>query len=265
MFLIALVGLFLVGGCSTYTEPLIQVGTLQGLLAGEYEGTVTLKDLPGSGWYGMIGLGTFDALDGEMVIIDGVCYRVPTTGHVTVMKPTDTTPFANVACIDHASEWNMWEHDVTDYASLKKYVLSQIDDPTRPYAIRIDARFASVKTRSVPKQSKPYRKLIDVVKTGQVVFDIDPDPKGWLDAPGTIVGFYFPPSFKGVNVVGFHLHFLTADRSAGGHLLDFKYNWTKNPAKIQLAPLDKKIRWVGKKGEVRESSHEEIKAIEQGK
>lgn len=36
---------------------------------------------------------------------------------------------------------------------------------------------------------------------------------------GTIVGFYCPPYVQGLNVPGYHLHFITRDRSQGGHLL----------------------------------------------
>ncbi len=259
MFLIALVGLFLIGGC-TCTTPylwLTQVGTLQGLVAGEYDGTVALKDI-GLGSPNLIGLGTFDALDGEMVILDGVCYRVPTTGNVTVMKPTDTTPFANVACLCPDRESIYQGSWGGDYAALKKVLLTMIDDPTRPYAIRIDGWFKAVKTRSVPRQTKPYKKLIDVVKEGQVVFD-------FKDVGGTIVGFYFPKSFKGVNIVGFHLHFLTDSRSAGGHLLGIQTYAIGHEIRVRIEPLQKRISWFGKVGTVRESSHADLKAIEQGK
>jgi acetolactate decarboxylase len=260
MFLLALVGLFLIGGCSTQpVSSLTQVGTLQGLLAGEYDGTVALKELRALGKPYQIGLGTFDALDGEMVLLDGVCYRVPTTGHVTVMKPTDTTPFANVAEVPFDVDPVYYGSFDGDYAALKKFLLARIADPTRPYAIRIEGQFDSVKTRSVPRQAKPYKKLLAVVKDGQVVFDLE-------NVSGTIVGFYFPKSFKGVNIVGFHLHFLTSDCSGGGHLLGLKgaeKGWGE--IMIWATPLRKEIFWVGKVGKVRESSAEDLKAIEQGK
>ena len=70
-----------------------------------------------------------------------------------------------------------------------------------------------VKTRSVPAQQRPYRPLTEIVRT-QPVFD-------FADVAGTMVGFWCPSFVKGVNVPGYHLHFLRADGKKGGHVLDF--------------------------------------------
>jgi len=70
-----------------------------------------------------------------------------------------------------------------------------------------------VKARSVPAQKKPYPQLAEVVKT-QPVFEL-------TDVSGTMVGFWCPSFVKGVNVPGYHLHFLRADGKKGGHVLDF--------------------------------------------
>jgi acetolactate decarboxylase len=92
---------------------------------------------------------------------------------------------------------------------------TQRNFPTRNsfYAVKIIGRFKMVKTRSVPAQQKPYRPLTDIVKT-QPVFDL-------ADVTGTMVGFWCPSFVKGVNVPGYHLHFLRADGKKGGHVLDF--------------------------------------------
>ena len=82
------------------------------------------------------------------------------------------------------------------------------------YAVRADGEFAYVKTRSVPKQQKPYRPLVDVAKN-QAVFEFH-------RVKGTLVGFRCPPFVKGINVPGYHFHFLTDDRKGGGHVLDLR-------------------------------------------
>ena len=82
------------------------------------------------------------------------------------------------------------------------------------YAVRVDGDFSYIKARSVPKQEKPYPKLADAVST-QSVFEFE-------NISGTLVGFRAPEYVKGVNVPGYHLHFITEDRSAGGHVLDFE-------------------------------------------
>ena len=82
------------------------------------------------------------------------------------------------------------------------------------YAIRIDGRFSFVKARAIPKQNEPYEPLAEVVKQ-QVVIQ--------FTGKGTLVGYYSPPFVKGVNVPGFHWHFLTQDRTGGGHVLDCSF------------------------------------------
>jgi acetolactate decarboxylase len=81
------------------------------------------------------------------------------------------------------------------------------------YAIKIEGTFTYVKTRSVPGQEKPYPPLVEVT-ANQTTFD-------FTDVKGTIIGFLCPDYVSGVNVAGYHLHFLTDDRDAGGHVLEF--------------------------------------------
>ena len=99
-----------------------------------------------------------------------------------------------------------------DYDQFQTLVDGLMEGPNLFYAIRVDAAFASVKTRSVPRQEKPYAPLAEVAKT-QPVFDLK-------DVRGTLAGFRFPDFARGLNVPGFHMHFLTEDRCAGGHVLD---------------------------------------------
>jgi acetolactate decarboxylase len=70
-----------------------------------------------------------------------------------------------------------------------------------------------MKVRAIPAQHKPYPTLTDAAKN-QSVFT-------YRDVKGTVVGFYTPVFFKGLNVVGYHLHFISDDRHTGGHILDF--------------------------------------------
>jgi len=80
------------------------------------------------------------------------------------------------------------------------------------YAIKVDGVFDYVKARSVPKQDKPYPPLAEAIKD-QSVFEFN-------DVGGTIVGFRCPEYVDGTNVPGYHFHFITEDRQAGGHLLE---------------------------------------------
>lgn len=186
---------------------LYQVSTIDALMAGLYDGGMTLGELKK---HGDTGIGTFDALDGEMVVLDGKVYQIKSDGSVSQPSDSVTTPFAAVTLFDD---------DQTDYpfiamtmTGLTKYLDTLAPSPNLFYAFRIDGDFKSVKTRSVPAQSKPYPKLIDVVAK-QPVFEFE-------DVKGTIIGLRCPYYVKGVNVPGYHFHFINADRSRGGHLLD---------------------------------------------
>jgi acetolactate decarboxylase len=80
--------------------------------------------------------------------------------------------------------------------------------------VRVDGRFDYVKTRSVPRQRKPYPPLAEVVES-QPTFELH-------DVQGSLLGFRFPIYAQGINVAGNHFHFITADRDAGGHVLEFR-------------------------------------------
>jgi acetolactate decarboxylase len=205
--LAASLSLFGVAGAGQDT--LTQVSTIDALMTGIYDGDTTLAFLKEKGDFG---LGTFNTLDGEMVFLDGRFYRIAADGTAEQPDPGSKTPFAAVT---------FFEPDQT--AALNRGLnfeqLTVLTDRRLPtlnvfYALKITGTFQMMTTRSVPSQKKPYRPLTEVVKT-QPLFTMK-------NVQGTIVGFRCPSYVKGVNVPGYHLHFLTADRKTGGHVLDFK-------------------------------------------
>ena len=70
---------------------------------------------------------------------------------------------------------------------------------------------ASMRVRSVPRQKPPYPPLADVVAQQRVT-----DLTG---CRGTVVGFRFPGPLDGIEIAGWHLHFVDAERERGGHVL----------------------------------------------
>ena len=157
------------------------------------------------------GLGTVQALDGEMVGLDGEFYQVKSNGIAYRVNDSMKTPFAEVAFFK--PEETIALNGTSNLTELESWLDSRLATRNLFYGIRIDGTFDYVKTRSVPMQSKPYPPLLEAVKA-QKVFEFH-------DVKGTIVGFRCPDYVNGVNVPGYHLHFITLDRSAGGHLLDF--------------------------------------------
>ncbi len=189
-------------------DTLTQISTIDALMTGIYDGETTLGSLREKGDFG---LGTFNTLNGEMVLLDGEFYRVTASGAVERPGADTLTPFAAVTFFE-ADRVVPLEKGL-DFARFAAKTDKLLPTPNIFYAIKITGLFQSVKTRSVPAQQKPYRALNEVVKS-QPLFELK-------NVQGTIVGFRCPPYAKGVNVPGYHLHFLTADRKTGGHVLDF--------------------------------------------
>ena len=182
-----------------------------GLAAGLYDGEVTFAELKR---HGDLGLGAVAGSDGELVMLDGRCHQVKADGSVVVLPDSETTPWAIAAFFE--PEWDLELTEDVDLPALQRLLDSRLGNPGLPHALRIDGTFARIRTRSVAGQKPPYRRLIEVVKD-QVTFDLE-------NVSGTIVGFRVPGYLEGVNVPGYHMHFLTADRKAGGHVLAFRAN-----------------------------------------
>jgi acetolactate decarboxylase len=175
------------------------------LVEGIYKENIPLAEIKK---HGDFGLGTFNDLDGEMVMLDGHVYQITSEGRVTVIDDNALTPFACVTFYEPLS------HDEIDgemdYDAFLKWLNSLLPSPNLFYAIRINGVFAHVKARSVPKQDS-YRPLVEVAKE-QATFD-------FYDVEGTLAGFFTPSFMASLNVPGLHLHFLSADLRRGGHLL----------------------------------------------
>lgn len=156
-----------------------------------------------------LGLGTFDDLDGEFVLVAGTPYRVGTDGTPTVIDPTRTTPFAQA--IDFHADASGPVAPGTTCAQLPAVITAIAGRDDGIIAVRVRGTFTDLTTRSVPRQSPPFPSLTTVV-AGQTQF-----PLGTQRA--VLVGFWQGDDMKGVGQPGLHLHGVTADRTAGGHVL----------------------------------------------
>jgi acetolactate decarboxylase len=185
-----------------------QTSTIGALLDGIYDGDVTIAELL---THGDFGLGTFNRLDGEMVILDGTCYHLHADGSVTLASGQDKTPFASVL-------WFRPDQTVTlagptSRADLTAVIDQAIPSPNLTYALRISGSFARVRTRTVMAQRTPYPPLTEAT-AHEPVTDLE-------GVTGTLAGFRSPAYEQGISVAGDHLHFLTDERDHGGHALDF--------------------------------------------
>lgn len=187
---------------------LFQASTIGALLEGRFEGDVTIADLAGRG---DTGLGTLDGLDGELIVIDGRFLRANFDGNVDEVAPDAGTPFAVVVEFDPDFEVEL--EGPLDMEGLGRLLDSDLTAGGAASAIRVDGRFEKVVLRSVPAQEKPYPTLVEVVEQ-QHVFELG-------SCEGSLVGFRFPEWSEGIEVGGYHLHFIDRDRARGGHVLDF--------------------------------------------
>jgi len=176
------------------------------LVEGLYEQKVPLREIKR---HGDFGLGTFDDLDGEMILLDGRVYQVNSAGRVAVVDDAGMTPFACVTFYRPISHEDVAQ--AMDYQAFLNLVQQLLPSPNIFYAIRMEGTFDYVKTRSVPRQEN-YRPLAEATKD-QPVFEFQ-------NVAGTLAGFITPSFMGAVNVPGLHLHFLSADFTRGGHLLE---------------------------------------------
>ncbi len=186
---------------------LFQASTVEALLEGAYDGDVTFAELAERGDHG---LGTLNALDGEMVAVDGRFYRADLDGHVNEVDPYERTPFAAVCWFEPSLEIEL--EGPLSQAQLFARIDAIAGGEPVACALRVDGEFELVRARSVPRQLPPYRPLAEVVE-GQHVFELG-------EVEGTMVGFRFPDYAEGVEIGGYHLHFISADRERGGHVLE---------------------------------------------
>ena len=186
---------------------LFQASTIGALLEGAYDGDVTFAELAD---HGDLGLGTLNALDGEMIALDGRFYRADVDGGVSRIAPDTRTPFAVV--VPFSPKIDVAIDSPLDQAALLSALEDAMPNDVRACALRIDGHFGFVRARSVPRQHPPYRPLTEVVAE-QHVFEL-------RNLRGTLVGFRFPDYSGTIEVSGFHLHFLSEDRRRGGHVLD---------------------------------------------
>lgn len=185
-----------------------QTSTIGALLEGVYDGQTTFAELAR---HGDFGLGTFDALDGEMTALDGKFHQMKSDGRVYPVADTMRTPFAVMMFFDPTLSIDV-DAGMT-FPDFTQSLDASVPSTNIFYAIKAQGRFDHVKFRAVPRQEKPYGPLVDVVAE-QPVYE-------HRDIEGTAVGFRFPDYTQGINVPGYHLHFLAADETVGGHILDF--------------------------------------------
>lgn len=186
-----------------------QTSTMGALLDGVYDGDVTTRELLR---HGDFGLGTFNRLDGEMLVLGGVCYQLRGDGSATIADPDELTPFAAVT-------WFHADHTIDlpapcDRAALKAHIDDSLESTNLMVAVRITGDFSMIRTRTVTEQHQPYRPFTEAIRDQQELT--------FVDVTGTLAGFRMPEFEQGISVAGYHSHFIDQDHQHGGHALDYR-------------------------------------------
>ena len=233
-----------------------QVSTLQALALGYSRAVIKVKELLE---HGEIGLGTFEDVNGEMIVVDGECFRADEEGVVWKADPEMGVPFASVAKAGQSPNFDVG--DVPNIEKLKEQLTIKIEEDfglNSMHVARIDGRFTKVCARSESPYRSHHVDLKDILSETQKDFVFE-------DIAGTMVCIYYPDYMDGINAPGWHVHFLSEDRKNGGHVFDLQIA----SANITLTKLNQiEIQLPGEPAfdtySLKEASGSDIKQVEQG-
>ena len=188
-----------------------QVSTLQALALGYSRAVLSAGELLAEG---DTGLGTFEDVNGEMIVMDGHCFRADQDGNVTEIPPETGVPFAAVAKLYGEQEFLL--KDMPDISYIRAELTRKIEERfglNSMHVVRIDGVFEKVDARSEAPYRSHHISLKEILGQNQKAFIFE-------NIRGSLVGVYFPDYMDGINMPGWHLHFLSEDRTIGGHVFD---------------------------------------------
>ncbi|MBF6638888.1 acetolactate decarboxylase [Rouxiella silvae] len=188
---------------------LYQASLMSALLSGVYEGDVTMAQLRE---HGDFGLGTFNKLDGELIAFDGNIFQLRGDGTARRASPEQKTPFATMTFFNPTNEYHITRPHSRE--EIHQVIDEVVASQNAFCAMRIDGDFSRVDTRTVPEQHRPYKPMLEAVKE-QPTFHIK-------NSHGVLIGFLTPEYMQGINVAGYHEHFIDQARHSGGHVLDYQ-------------------------------------------
>lgn len=187
---------------------IFQTSLISSLVQGVYEDEMTVGELLG---HGSFGIGTFNRLDGEMIILDGACYRLRVDGTVTQADLDDRTPYAVVTNFVPTLRREV-EGPLTR-AQISRVIDDMLPSSNYMYALRISGSFNWTTTRTVERQARPYRPMVEATANEEVI--------RLEHVTGIMAGFRTPLYEQGISVAGCHVHLVDDEHAHGGHLVDF--------------------------------------------
>jgi acetolactate decarboxylase len=211
---------------------LFQISTLQALMQGYYYPSSTVGELKENGDFG---IGCFEAVNGELIMLDGVVYQAIYDSSILVPDNNTTIPYATVTFFNNDMSNEL--ENITSMDNLKEQLDNIVNKNGRNlfYFVRIDGTFDKLTYRSEYAQKEPYKPLAKAMETDQTFFNAE-------NETGTIVGLYCPDFMDKLNSQGWHFHYINSSRKNGGHLLEVS-------AKKATVQLSKKTKFEMKLSE----------------
>lgn len=185
---------------------LFQVSTSSALVEGVFDGCTSVQDLKR---HGDFGLGTFEGLDGEMVMLDGDCYQIRAGGAAHKVGDSTFVPFATITRFTADQSFRVQQ--VRSLAELLSHIDCQRPSDNLFAAFRVDGRFEDISLRAACK-AEPGEKLVDAIEHQSKFLA--------KQEMGTLVGFWAPSYATSIGVPGYHFHFINEARNFGGHVFD---------------------------------------------
>lgn len=237
-------------------QKIYQVSTLQALAMGYSRSVVTVEELL---QHGDIGLGTFEDVNGEMIVLDGGCYRALNDGAVEEAEGDRGVPFAAVTFLADAESIDVGP--VGDIETLKQLMDVKIEEGfglNSTHIVRIDGTFQKISARSEYPYRSQHVSLKEILMMTQTEFYFE-------DVAGTLVCVYYPDYMDGINAPGWHLHFLSKDKKHGGHVFDLVMEkGTMQVNKISQIQIQIPTSPAFDTYSLKDASQDEIKEVEQG-
>tara|TARA_R110000868_G_scaffold83773_3_gene236601 strand:- start:229 stop:1032 length:804 start_codon:yes stop_codon:yes gene_type:complete len=175
-----------------------------------FEGDITAEELKTKG---DMALGSYNLLDGELIMLDGILYQAKENGEVLVPNDSIKVAYANAAFFDKDGGFKL--DKINNYEALRTEINSKLPSINFFYAFKVKGDFKKMKCGGLHKQEPPFETGLDVLIPSRPVFERE-------NFSGTMVGFYCPEFIGNINVAGFHFHFVSDDKKFAGHVMEFE-------------------------------------------
>ena len=188
---------------------LYQYGITEAFLSGLFHGKLPVSEFKKNGNFG---IAAPDMVDGEVILYNGKVYQTRSTGVTTEMPDTAKLPLA-FACFFKPDTAFTIIHAISE-ADAFAQIDAHLHHKNAIYAVRITGLISQLKTRTFyPVSSEPFPPIASLI-ANQKIFNIS-------GVKGTLFGLRVPNYWTGINIAGYHLHFIGDNFKTGGHVVDF--------------------------------------------